>query len=72
MTMLPITVDQLVTAPHDVLVEDPALLRARRAHATRAVASAAHDAADCALLLEALGLRPEEGIAEPPAPRTGS
>jgi hypothetical protein len=69
--MLPITVDQLVTAPHESTVEDPALIRARRAHAIRAVASAATDAADCALLLDALGLRPEEGRGEPPAPRAG-
>ncbi|HEU5474986.1 MAG TPA: hypothetical protein VFV67_30455 [Actinophytocola sp.] len=66
------TIDQLVTAPHDVVAEDPAQLRARRMRAVRAVASAATDSDDCGMLLEALGLRPEEGIGEPPAPRSGN
>jgi hypothetical protein len=70
--VLPMTSDQLVTAPHDHPVEDPAILRAQRARATRAVASSAADAADCAMLLEALGLRPEEGQIEAPSPRRGS
>jgi pimeloyl-ACP methyl ester carboxylesterase len=70
-TMLPITADQLVTAPHDP-IEDPAIVQAQRARATRVVASAAADAGDCALLLDALGLRPEDGRGEPPAPRRGS
>jgi hypothetical protein len=69
--MMPITADQLVTAPHDVVVEDPEIARAMRARAARAVASASDGAADCALLLEALGLRPDEGLAQPPAPRRG-
>lgn len=41
--------------------EDPALIAAQRCRATRAVAAASHDAADCALLLDALGLHPSEG-----------
>lgn len=70
--MLPITADRLVTAPHDIVTEDPALIQAQRTRATRVVAAAATDAADCALLLEALGLRPEEGLGDTPAPRLGS
>jgi hypothetical protein len=63
------TSDELVTPPHEVVIDDPAILAAQRAHATRVVASAAHDAADCAMLLSALGLAPDEGQAQPPAPR---
>ncbi len=69
--MLPMTSDELVTPARDVVVEDPAIAAARRARATRVVASAAHDAADCAELLSALGLSAEEGLARPPAPRKG-
>lgn len=43
--------------------------RVGRARAVRAVASAAVDAADCERLLDVLGLRPGEGIVEPPRPR---
>ncbi|WP_410640717.1 hypothetical protein [Amycolatopsis sp. lyj-346] len=38
----------------------------QRYHGARAVASAANDAEDCALLLAVLGLEPEDGIAGPP------
>ena len=69
--MLPITADELVTPPH-VVLEDPSIVLAQRARAVRAVASAATDAADCSVLLAALGLRPEEACAELPAPRSGS
>lgn len=41
--------------------DDPALIVEERRRATRAVAAASHDAADCALLLDALGLNPSEG-----------
>jgi hypothetical protein len=69
--MLPRTEDRLVTAPHDTVVEDPNVARARRGRAARTVASAAHDVADCQLLLAALGLRAEEGLVDTPAPRRG-
>lgn len=41
--------------------EDPALIVEERRRATRAVAAASRDAADCALLLDVLGLNPSEG-----------
>ncbi|MEV6823753.1 hypothetical protein [Amycolatopsis sp. NPDC051102] len=41
------------------------LTRDQRYHGARAVASAAIDAEDCALLLAVLGLEPVDGIAEP-------
>lgn len=69
--MLPITSDELITPPHEV-IEDPTIIMAQRARATRAVASAARDAEDCAQLLAALGLRPEEGRAGAPDPRRAS
>jgi hypothetical protein len=40
---------------------DPEALAQQRLRATRAVASAARDAAECAELLMMLGLRPAEG-----------
>ncbi|WIX85215.1 hypothetical protein [Amycolatopsis sp. DG1A-15b] len=45
----------------------------QRYHGARAVASAANDADDCALLLAVLGLEPADGIADPPPlpPRPG-
>jgi hypothetical protein len=43
-------------------VDEPEVSAAERARATRVVASAAKDAADCALLLDVLGLRAEEGL----------
>ena len=69
--MLPITADELVTPPHDV-VEDPSIMLAQRARAVRVVAGVAANATDCATLLEALGLRPEEARAPLPAPRIGN
>ncbi|MGH3519403.1 MAG: hypothetical protein ACRDQ7_18695 [Haloechinothrix sp.] len=36
----------------------------QRRRAVRTVASAAVDAEDCALLLDALGLKPEEGLSD--------
>ncbi|MFL6142114.1 MAG: hypothetical protein ACJ72N_09670 [Labedaea sp.] len=69
--MLPITADELITPPHDV-VEDPSIALAQRARAVRAVAAAAVDAADCAALLAALGLRPEEARTPLPTPRSGN
>jgi len=41
----------------------------QRRRAVRAIASAAKDADDCAMLLEALGLEPEEGRTAVPAQR---
>jgi len=49
--------------------DDTELITAQRRRAVRAVASAARDAEDCALLLDALGLKPGEGLAAVPAPR---
>ncbi|NKQ53646.1 hypothetical protein HFP15_12230 [Amycolatopsis sp. K13G38] len=57
-----------VAESHDVF-EDTALVREQRRRAVRAVASAAADAGDCALLLEALGLKPTEGVTAVPEPR---
>ena len=57
-----------VAEPHDI-VEDTEAIREQRRRAVRAVASAAADADDCALLLDALGLKPKEGLATVPAPR---
>ncbi|WP_236791306.1 hypothetical protein [Amycolatopsis sp. GM8] len=57
------------TAPHDILDDTPAVLDQRR-RAVRAVASAAANADDCVLLLEALGLKPTEGMATVPGPRS--
>jgi hypothetical protein len=54
---------------HDILDDSPAVLDQRR-RAVRAVASAAADADDCVLLLEALGLKPTEGVTSVPGPRT--
>ena len=72
LTMLPITADELVTPPHES-IEDPTIVLAQRARAARVVAAAAQDAADCAELLGALGLRPEEGLAGgAPHPRRGN
>ncbi|HVV13002.1 hypothetical protein [Amycolatopsis sp.] len=56
--------------PVDILEDSEAVLDQRR-RAVRAVASAAADADDCALLLEALGLRPTEGVTTVPEPRPG-
>lgn len=56
-------------APHDVFEDTAAVLDQRR-RAVRAVASAAADADDCALLLDALGLKPAEGRANVPGPRS--
>jgi len=47
------------------------LTRDQRYHGARAVASAANDAADCALLLATLGLEAADGIAEPPPEHPG-
>jgi inosine/xanthosine triphosphate pyrophosphatase family protein len=58
----------VTTEPHEVRDDSEAVLAERRA-AVRAVASAALDADDCALLLEALGLKPGEGVATVPVPR---
>ncbi len=41
----------------------------QRRRAVRAIASASRDAGDCAMLLDALGLAPEEGRAILPAQR---
>lgn len=57
------------TAPHDIFEDTAAVLDQRR-RAVRAVASAAADADDCALLLEALGLKPTEGVTTVPGPRS--
>ncbi|HJQ46844.1 MAG TPA: hypothetical protein VJ870_11060 [Amycolatopsis sp.] len=57
-----------VVAPRDVF-EETAAVRDQRRRAVRAVASAAADADDCALLLDALGLKPAEGVTTVPAPR---
>jgi hypothetical protein len=51
--------------------DDSALVAEQRRRAVRAIASAATDADDCALLLEALGLRASEGVTSVPAPRPG-
>ena len=50
--------------------DDSALVAEQRRRAVRAIASAATDAEDCALLLDALGLRPSEGMASVPSPRS--
>lgn len=51
--------------------DESALVAEQRRRAVRAIASAASDADDCALLLEALGLRPSEGVTHVPSPRPG-
>lgn len=58
-----------VTEAQDLL-DDTAAVRDQRRRAVRAVASAAADADDCALLLDALGLKPHEGTASVPGPRS--
>jgi hypothetical protein len=50
---------------------DGALIAEQRRRAVRAIASAATDADDCSLLLDALGLRAAEGVTSVPAPRPG-
>ncbi|WAL63136.1 hypothetical protein ORV05_19065 [Amycolatopsis cynarae] len=57
-----------VVDPHEVAGDSEAV-RAERRRAVRAVASSAMNADDCALLLDALGLRPAEGVTTVPAPR---
>jgi hypothetical protein len=57
------------TAPRDIFEDTAAVLDQRR-RAVRAVASAAADAVDCALLLDALGLKPTEGTTTVPGPRS--
>lgn len=59
----------VTAAPHDILGESAAVLDQRR-RAVRAVASAAANADDCALLLDALGLKPTEGVTTVPGPRS--
>jgi hypothetical protein len=51
--------------------DESALVAEQRRRAVRAIASAAGDADDCALLLDALGLRPSEGVTRVPSPRPG-
>lgn len=51
--------------------DDSALIAEQRRRAVRAIASAAIDAEDCALLLDALGLRAAEGLTSVPQPRDG-
>ncbi|MDQ0380727.1 hypothetical protein [Amycolatopsis thermophila] len=51
--------------------EDTELIADQRRRAVRAVASAARSAEDCALLLDALGLKPGEGVTPVPAQRLG-
>ncbi len=51
--------------------DDNALVAEQRRRAVRAIASAASDVDDCALLLDALGLRPSEGVTRVPSPRPG-
>ncbi|HET6500406.1 MAG TPA: hypothetical protein VFG87_06540 [Amycolatopsis sp.] len=50
--------------------DDTELVAEQRRRAVRAIASAATDADDCATLLDALGLRPSEGLASVPSPRS--
>lgn len=59
----------VTSAPHDMLGESAAVLDQRR-RAVRAVASSAANADDCALLLDALGLKPIEGVTTVPGPRS--
>ncbi|GAB2966825.1 hypothetical protein LWP59_21610 [Amycolatopsis acidiphila] len=59
----------VTAAPRDIFEETAAVLDQRR-RAVRAVASSAADADDCALLLDALGLKPAEGVATVPGPRS--
>jgi inosine/xanthosine triphosphate pyrophosphatase family protein len=58
-----------VTAEPQEVREDSEAVLAERRRAVRAVASAAMNADDCALLLDALGLKPAEGVAGVPVPR---
>lgn len=51
--------------------DDSLLVAEQRRRAVRAIASASADADDCALLLDALGLRASEGVTPVPAPRPG-
>lgn len=53
------------------LVDEVEIIAAQRARAVRTVAAVAVDAKDCGELLDALGLRPQEGLREVPAPRFG-
>jgi len=50
-----------------VRTDTEALSREQRYRGSRTVASASMDAADCALLLDALGLEPADGLARPDA-----
>jgi hypothetical protein len=63
---------QQASAPEAEVREDSAVIADERRRATRAVASAARNAADCAMLLDALGLAPEEGRPDLPTQRVGS
>jgi hypothetical protein len=60
----------IAAEPHDILDDSAAVLDQRR-RAVLAVASAATNAEDCVLLLEALGLKPSEGVTSVPEPRPG-
>jgi hypothetical protein len=67
---MPISFDQVeMSSPPPVsLPESEGVTRATRARAVRAVASAAANAQECAALLDMLGLRAQDGLADPPAP----
>ncbi|TNC27004.1 hypothetical protein [Amycolatopsis alkalitolerans] len=58
------------TATSHEAFDDTAAVLDQRRRAVRAVASAAANADDCALLLDALGLSPAEGTATVPGPRS--
>jgi hypothetical protein len=59
-----------VTAARRDIFDDSAAVLDQRRRAVRAVASGAANADDCALLLEALGLKPTEGVTSVPGQRT--
>jgi hypothetical protein len=67
---MPISFDDVeMSPPSATLLASWEALRAERASAARAVASAAVDAADCARLLEILGLSAGDGLIDLPRPR---
>jgi hypothetical protein len=67
---MPISFDDVEMAPPSAaVVASWEASRVERTQAARAVASAAVDAADCARLLEMLGLRADDAVDDLPRPR---
>jgi hypothetical protein len=69
---MPISFEHIEMSTPTVItpVQDGAVSAVARARAVRAIASAAENAGECALLLDMLGLTASDGRPGAPAPRT--